>query len=105
MSVADLMDLATVGTTGILGEPVSYTPQSTGVPEAISCKFTPLYEEMTIAGGIPHSAARPMIYVRHADLTVAPLQDDAVTVRSLIYQVTDVRPGGHGSSRVFLVRS
>ncbi len=105
MSVAELMDLATTAAQATYGEAVSYTPQSTGVPEAITCPFTPLYVEMTIDGGIPHSAARPMIYVRHGDLTVAPLQGDAATVRALNYKVTDVRPGGHQSSRVFLVRA
>lgn len=82
----------------------SYTPSSTGVPESIPVIYERAHEVFETDGEQAFSARLPMIDIVLSDLTVAPLQDDLVTVGAIDYRVTDVQYIESGlSARLLLV--
>lgn len=82
---------------------VSYTPASTGTPEAITAVFDEAHEAVDISTGTPVSTTRPALWVRLADLSVAPRQEDRVVVAGRTFSVADTQPDGAGGSTLFLL--
>lgn len=103
MAWDDMADVVNVAVRNTFGQAVTYTPQSTGVPESIVAPFDNAYDDVQIEGGTTQVATRPVLELRLADLSVAPAADDAVTVDGVDYEVTEVRLGGNGDAKAFLV--
>ncbi len=87
------------------GQPVSYTPASTGVAEAIEAVVDERVIDMPGADGVPFTALYPTCDMRLEDLSVAPKQGDALTTAGQTYEVVDVRPDGHANSLLILMRT
>ena len=88
---------------------VSYTP--TGRPAAmlVPVSFDPVHEDLEIQGEVPVSALKPVLDVQLSDFPalwgagVGPAQRDLATIDGTAYEVTDVRPDGHGAAKLVLV--
>lgn len=98
---SELADLTLTATRDILGETAIFTPSVTGVPEAVEGIFQRPGLELN-ADGTPFRSSGPALGVRLADLSVLPVQGDAVTVRSVDYEVADVDPDGQGGAKLIL---
>ncbi len=100
--MADLTNRATRRT---FGRPVVYTHTSApAAPVAITAIFDKAHQVVTWGeDGQPISTTRPMLDVRLADLAERPRKGDGVVIDGITYQVSDVQPGGHGTSQLMLV--
>lgn len=99
-----ISDLAHKATRRTFGRPVTYTHRSApDAPVTITAIFDAAHQVVTWEDGQPVSATRPMLDVRLADLASAPKKGDGVVIDGVSYEVSDVQPGGHGSSKLMLV--
>ena len=86
------------------GVPVIFTPAG-GDPETITGIFEAAREIASIdAAGIPVALHKPVLEARLADFSIAPKDGDGITVKSVVYAVTDVQPDGHGWVALVLKR-
>lgn len=106
LALADLANVAVRGTFSDVSDLIVYTSAvAVGGPYTIAAPFDAEFESIEFSDGQPVSSVRPVIDLRLADiLPDVPAQDDTLTVRGLVYRVTDVQPGGHGTAKIFLVR-
>lgn len=75
----------------VWGQPVTYTPASTGVPESITAVLDVRWMELAGAGEASQSAQVTTLSVRSDDLTVYPAQGDTLTTGGVNYRVDDVQ--------------
>jgi len=100
-------DMCTRGVRDHIGIEATYTPTATGVPVPLRAPFDDPYFSMVLQGGQPMSVEAPAIDVRLADLPLPPEQGDVVVlsrpgVGQATFRVEDARPGGQGTSKLFL---
>lgn len=98
MSFAELVaavDLA--ARTALGGEPVTYDPVGTSPPVVVTGIFD---EQYVLAKGTAEAGVGvlgPAVFLRLADLPTNPEDDEpALTIRSVVYRVTERRPDGMG---------
>lgn len=84
-----------------LGESVTYTPAGES-PVVIDAPFDEAFELVEMSAGVPISSVAPMLFVRLADLPVAPSKGDQVVARSVTYDVIDVQPDGQAGAECIL---
>jgi len=75
----------------VWGQPVSYTPLSTGVAEAITAILDTRWMELSGSGEATQSAQVATLQVRTDDLSVYPEQGDTLTTGGRSYRVDDVQ--------------
>ena len=98
-------DVATVASRDMYGVEVVITPQATGVPETIQMPFDRRWIEAGSAADSPGSDLASVLDVRLLDMTVAPAQDDPLTVNGIAYVIDDVQATGNGDAKLFLKRA
>ena len=98
----ELADMAIVASRDVFGVAATFTPVSTGVAETLVAVHDSAHLELSFSEHI-QSASRPMVDVRIDDLTVTPIQGDAVTVAGVGFVISDVQLDGHGAAKLFLV--
>jgi hypothetical protein len=104
MAWAAYADAANVTVRDFYGVAVVYTPKSTLVAESIRM---PLDRRWIEAGSAesPGTDLASVLDIRLADLSVAPLQGDTLTVDSIGFRVEDVQTTGNGDAKLILKRT
>jgi hypothetical protein len=91
-----------------LGESATYS--RTGIATfAIRVIFNAAHEEINLEDGVPVSTVRPRAAVHLQDLVdnglAEPRQGDGLSVRSVDYEVVDIRDDGEGDAILILHRT
>lgn len=102
MSRAALEAAANAATVRAWGQPATYTPQSTGVPESLTAIYDAAAVTVDVQGEAPVTSLRPVLRVTGSSLSVAPAIGDVVTVGGHAHEVRDVQPDSSGSYRLLL---
>jgi len=76
---------------GPLGQPVSYTPASTGVAESIRAVYDLGHVDALTESGDTVSSSFAELRVRVGDISATPAVGDAVTAGGIAYTVGDVQ--------------
>lgn|GEM_PF-2486031 len=98
-----LADLLNQACRDRFGEAVTFTPQSTGVPESITAAFQREPEDRTLASmNIEHVTTDPIIDLRLADCSVSPERGDSFVARGVTYNVIKVHDDSAGWAEVYL---
>ena len=85
----------------VFGETVTFTP-SGGSAETVTGIFDAEHVYQELLGETVVETTRPMLLVRLAALSKAPVRKDAITVRSTNYIVTEIQPDGQGDLALLL---
>jgi len=84
---------------------VAYTLKGAGSSTTITAVFDSAYE-LTILNseGVPVNTIQPVLSVRDADLSRAPIIGDTCVIDTISYTIFDVQPDGSGMTRCMLTR-
>lgn len=86
----------------VFAEAVTYAPAS-GAAYTTQGVFTEGFQVVTLLeDGSSITGEQPRLGVRLADLSAAPLQGDAITIRGTTYSVNEVRLDSHGRADLML---
>lgn len=85
----------------VFGETVTWIPAS-GPAQSVTGVFNEHNADLSFEDGTEVSTTRPIVNVRESVLSGAALQGDLFRIRGRLYQVTDVKPDGHGDLRIDL---
>lgn len=101
------LDIATrIQTAGqsVFGEAVTLTPTG-GSPSAVTGIFDAEHQYQELIGEALIETTRPVLVVRSAALSQAPVRGDAITVRSTNYKVIEIQPDGQGDLELILEKA
>lgn len=100
---ADGLDEALMVIRDTFPSDVIYTPASTGTPVPLTGVFNAAKQVLTEAGSEGSTTStRPTLWIRLADVSVAPAQGDTFELDSGVsYKVTDVQVDGAGGAELF----
>lgn len=101
MSFADLTQSMSSIVFGALGEPVTVMRED--MPSlTVTGLFKAEHEAVDVRSGVSVSSVQPVLELRACDVPGGVDEGDAVQVQGCRYQVTDVRPDGHGTLKLLL---
>lgn len=99
----DLADAANLAVRNTFGSEVVYTPAAGGGPYTFTAVLDRPYQAVSMSPAEVELAGRgPVLDIRLADLPVAPVQGDALTVDGGSYTVEEVEPDGRLGAKLYL---
>jgi len=100
----DIADLATKAARDTFKFTVTYTHNVGGAAEVIAAPFDAACEVIRVTDNGQVTEYVPVIDVRLADLTTAPVVDDTCVIGAKSYRIIDVQKGGVGiDAKLFLM--
>jgi hypothetical protein len=99
----DLADAANLSARDEFGGLVSYSPAAGGGPYVFTGILDRPFEAVELGpADVAIAGRRPVLDVRLADLPVAPIPGDSLTVSGSTFTVEDIEPDGRGNAKLFL---
>lgn len=105
MGFEDLRDVVNRACTASLGIPATWTPRGSGPPVPLRAIFRRQHRIFDPETGAMVAATETSAWVRLADLTREPLEDDLFTADGLDFVVASFEPDGEGGGTMVLQRA